>query len=95
MSHVDYKKWKYRSVDFKKVLCRPVDFKKVPCRPVDFKKVPCRPVDFKKVPCRLSLMPKKGCVAMSILGVYTPHSVIRPLGLWYNRSRALLRSPSS
>ena len=36
-----------------------------------FKKASCRPVDFKKVPCRMSQRPKKGCVAVSILGVYT------------------------
>ena len=41
------------------------------CRPVDFKKVPCRLVDLEKVPCRMSLRPKKGRVAMSILGVFT------------------------
>ena len=34
-----------------------------------FKKVSCRPVDFKKVLCRMSLRPKKGRVAVSILGV--------------------------
>ena len=61
MSHVD-DKWQ----------CLPVNFKKVPCRPVDFKKVPCRPVDFKKVPCHMSLRPKKGRVAVSILGACTP-----------------------
>ena len=44
-----------------------VDYKKWQCRPVDLKKVPCRPVDLKKVPCRMSLRPKKGRVAMSIL----------------------------
>ena len=60
MSHVDYKKW-----------CRPVEFKKLPCRPVEFKKHPCRPVEFKKLPCRMSLRPKKGHVALSILGVHT------------------------
>ena len=43
----------------------------LPCRPFNFKKLPCRPVDFKKVPCRMTLRPKKGCVAMLILGVYT------------------------
>ena len=32
------------------------------------------PVDFKKVPCCMSLRPKKGRVAMSILGVYTHYS---------------------
>ena len=56
---------------FKKVPCRPVNFKKVPCHPGDFKKVPCHPGDFKKVPCPMLLRPKKGCVALSILGVYT------------------------
>ena len=60
MSHVDYRKW----------YCRPVNFRKVPCHPVDFKKTSCRRVDFKKVSCCMSLMPKKGRVAVSILGVY-------------------------
>ena len=62
MSHVDFKKW----------LCRPVEFKKGPCRRVEFKRRPCRPVEFKKVPCRLSLRPKHGCVAVSMLRVHTP-----------------------
>ena len=61
MSDVDYKKW----------LCHPVDFKKTSCRPADFKKASCRHVDFKKVPCRMLLSPKKGCVTLSILEVYT------------------------
>ena len=43
----------------------------VPTSHVDYKKSPCRPVKFKKITCRLSLKPKKGCVALSILGVYT------------------------
>ena len=64
MSHVDHKEWS----------CRPVDFKKVPCHPGDFKKLSCRPVDFKKVPCRLSLRPKNGRVAVSILRVHAPKS---------------------
>ena len=51
--------------------------RKTLCRPVDFKKVSCRPVDFKKVLCRMSLRPKKGRVAVSILGVKGPF--IRPL----------------
>ena len=38
---------------------------------VDFKKTSCRHVDFTKVPCHMSLRPKKGSVAVSILGVYT------------------------
>ena len=62
MSHVDYKKRQ----------CRPVEFKKLPCRPVEFKKQSCHPVEFKKWPCRMSLRPKKGRVALSILGVHTP-----------------------
>ena len=41
-------------------------------RPVEFKKQPCRPVKFKKQPCHMSLRPKKGRVALSILGVHTP-----------------------
>ena len=48
-----------------------VDFKKTSCRPVDFKKTSCRPVDFKKravSPCSMSLRPKNGRVALSILG---------------------------
>ena len=65
MSHVDYNKW----------LCRPVEFKKLPCWPVEFKKHPCRPVEFKKLPCRMSLRPKKGRVALSILGVHTHTSL--------------------
>ena len=36
---------------------------------VEFKKTLCRHFDFKKGPCRMSLMPKKGRVALSILGV--------------------------
>ena len=60
MSHVNYMKSS----------CRPVNFKKSSCRPVDFKKSSCRPVDFKKSSCRMSLRPKKGRVAMSILGVH-------------------------
>ena len=59
-------------VDFKKRPCRPVKLKKRLCHPVDFKKASCRHVSFKKVPWRMSLKPKKGCVTMSILGVYTP-----------------------
>ena len=72
MSHVDYKKWLCHPVDFQKTSCHPVDFKKTPCRPVNFKKTPCRPVKFKKTSCRMSLMPKKGRVAVSILRVNTP-----------------------
>ena len=41
----------------------------------NLKKHPCRPVEFKKHPCRMSLRPKKGRVALSILGVYTHMSV--------------------
>ena len=37
---------------------------------LSIKIVPCRPVDFKKVPRSMLLRPKKGCVAMLILGVY-------------------------
>ena len=33
-----------------------------------------RPVDFKKGPCHMSLRPKNGCVAQSILGVYYPRA---------------------
>ena len=62
MSHVDYKKRQ----------CPPVEFKKQPCRPVEFKKQFCHPVEFKKQPCRMSLRPKKGRVALSILVVNTP-----------------------
>ena len=62
MSHVDYKKGK----------CRPVEYKKSSCRPVDFKKVSCRPVVFNKVLCHMSLSPKKGRVAMWILGIKGP-----------------------
>ena len=62
MSHVDYKKW----------LCRPVEFEKRPCHPVGFKKWPCHPVKFKKRPCCMSLSPKNGRVAVSILRVNTP-----------------------
>ena len=47
-----------------------VDYKIWQCRRVEFKRGPCRPVDFKKGPCRMSLRPKKGRVAVSILGVY-------------------------
>ena len=64
MSHVDYKKKQ----------CPPVEFKKQPCRPVEFKKQSCRPVEFKKQSCRMSLRPKKGRVALSILRVNTPKS---------------------
>ena len=39
-------------------------------------KRPWRPVDFKKRPWRMSLRPKKGCVFLSILGVYT-HVILR------------------
>ena len=42
----------------------------VPMSHVDYKKWLCGPGDFKKVLCRLSLRPKKGCVIVSILGVY-------------------------
>ena len=70
MSHVDYKKSS----------CHPVEFKKSPCRPVEFKKGPCRPVEFKKTPCCMSLKPKMGHVALSILGVNTPN--IRLDHLW-------------
>ena len=49
-----------------------------PCRPVEFKKQSCRPVEFKKQPCRMSLRPKKGRVAVSILGVHTPRPVPLP-----------------
>ena len=49
-----------------------VGYKKWEYRPVEFKKSSRRPVDFKESSCRMSLKPKKGCVAMSILGVYTP-----------------------
>ena len=54
------------------VLMSHVDLKKVPCHPVDFKKTSCCHVNFKKVPCRMSLKAKKGSVAVSILGAYTP-----------------------
>ena len=63
MSHVDYKKW----------LCHPVDFKETSYHPVNFKKNPCHPVEFKKTSCRMSLGPKKGRVAVSILRVITPY----------------------
>ena len=43
----------------------------VPMSHVDYKKGICHPVEFKEHPCRMSLMPKMGCVAVSILGVYT------------------------
>ena len=59
-------------VDFNKGPCRRVELKKKLCRRVEFKKRPCRPVDFKKVPCRLSLRPKNGRFAVSILRVHTP-----------------------
>ena len=60
-------------VDFKKRPCRPVQYKKnTLCRPVDFKLSSCHHVDFKKVTFRMSVKPKKGCVAVLILGVYTP-----------------------
>ena len=45
----------------------------MPRHPVDFKKVQRCHVDFKKVLCRMSLRPQKGCVDMSILGVYAHH----------------------
>ena len=62
-------------VDYKKRQCPPVEFKKQPCRPVEFKKQPCCHVKFKKQPFRMSLRPKKGRVALSILGVHTPRLI--------------------
>ena len=61
-------------VDYNKRQCRPVEFKKQPCRPVELEKQSCLPVEFKKQPCRMSLRPrpKKGRVAVSILGVHAP-----------------------
>ena len=53
-----------------------VDYNKWLCRPVEFKKHPCRPVEFKKLPCRMSLRPKKGRVALSILGVHTHTAIV-------------------
>ena len=47
----------------------------MPCHPIDFKKTSCRHVDFEKVPCRMSLRPRRGHVAVSILGVPTPIDV--------------------
>ena len=77
MSHVDCKKW----------LCRPVEFKKSSCRPVDFKKSPCHPVEFKRGPCRMSLSPRKGRVALSILGVRTPkYDNVVPLDIFWTIS---------
>ena len=45
--------------------------------PVEFKKGLSRPVDFKKRQCHISLRPKKGCVAVSILGC-TPIPLLVP-----------------
>ena len=52
-----------------------VDYKKWLCHPVDFKETSCHPVEFKKTSCRMSLGPKKGRVAVSILRVNTPNNV--------------------
>ena len=47
------------------------DFKKSSCHPVDFRKLPC-PVSLSfYFTCRMSPRPRKGHVAVSILGVYT------------------------
>ena len=46
-----------------------VNYKKSYCPPVEFKKRLCHPVDFRKRLCRISLRPKNGRVALSILGV--------------------------
>ena len=46
----------------------------VACRLYVFKKTSCRPAKFKKTSCRMSLKPKKGRVAVSILRVHTPKS---------------------
>ena len=64
MSHVDYKKWYIRNVALS-------NLRKRPCHPVHFKEGPCSPVELKKRLCPMSLRPKNGCVALSILGVYT------------------------
>ena len=55
----------------------PVKFKKSSCRHVDFKKVPC-PLSLSfYIPCHMSLRPRKGHVAVSILRVHTPYLVSR------------------
>ena len=51
-----------------------VYYKKWLCHPVEFEKGLCCSVEFKKgcvALCQMSLRPKKHCVALSILGVYT------------------------
>ena len=55
-----------------KMVMSPCQIKKASSRPVNLKKVPCRPSDFKKVPCCMSLRPKKGRVAVLILGGLHP-----------------------
>ena len=49
------------------------NLRNIPVALSKFKKQSCRPVEFKKQPCRMSLRPKKGRVALSILGVHTPY----------------------
>ena len=56
--------------------CCPVDYKKTSCRPVKIKKTSFRLVAFKKTSYRMSLRPKKGHVAVAILGVYTHYNAI-------------------
>ena len=82
MSHVVYEKWK----------CRPVRLKKSSCLPVEFKKSSCRPVEFKKSSCRMSLKPKKGHVAVTVLGVYTP--ILVHVAITYNLIALVFATPS-
>ena len=51
----------------------------------------CRPVDFKKRLCGMSLSPKKGHVALSILGVYTHQGQgVKSLNKFINPSLMIL-----
>ena len=59
-------------------------FNKTSCCPVKFKNT--SHVDFKKVPFCMSLRPKKGHVAVSILGVYTHKGGVSPMCTGSNKS---------
>ena len=54
----------------------------------------CCHIDFKKIPCHMSLRPKKGHVALSMLGVFTPRIILGRLVSRYTFYTLLTRKTS-
>ena len=69
MSHVDYKKWNVALLNLRKAPVTLSILRKAPVALSNLRKAP--------VACQLSLRPKKGHVALSILGVHTPQIVFK------------------